>query len=341
MCDCLVALGSATESGRTLFAKNSDRPPEEAQAIEWLPSRRDEGVVHATYIPVAPHRRDTVGALVSRPTWMWGVEHGVNAAGVAIGNATIFTTLDPRAFPPALTGMDLVRLGLERATTADDAVHVIIDLLERYGQGGSGYVDREHPYWSSFLVADRDSAWVLETSGREWASEQVGRTRATSNRTTIFEFDAAHRHPNQPVETLVEPRLAASRRALADEPLGLSDIKAHMRSHIGEQGYTVCMHNEEQATTASLIAELPAGGGSPLAHVALGAPCRSVYVPLYVGRDTGTPLSWECFAAIRPSHRRALDELERDLVADATDDDTWAAEAWRRVESTLRALGIP
>src|SRR6059036_60362 len=107
MCDCLLALGPATESGRTLFAKNSDRPPAEPQVIEWLPPRRDDGPVHATYIPVAPHRRDTIGALVSRPTWMWGVEHGVNAAGVAIGNATIFTTLDPRGCPAALTGMDV------------------------------------------------------------------------------------------------------------------------------------------------------------------------------------------------------------------------------------------
>ena len=41
---------------------------------------------------------------------MWGLEHGVNEAGVAAGNATIYTTLDPRGVPDGLTGMDLVRL---------------------------------------------------------------------------------------------------------------------------------------------------------------------------------------------------------------------------------------
>jgi len=333
MCDCLVALGPATESGRTLFAKNSDRPPNEAQAIEWLPPRRDEGPLHATHIAVAPSRSDTIGALVSRPTWMWGVEHGVNAAGVAIGNATIYTTLDPRRVPAALTGMDLVRLGLERATDAPGAMQVIIDLLERYGQGGSGYVDRNHPYWSSFLIADRDEAWVLETSGRAWASEQVGRTRATSNRTTIFEFDAAHRHPNQPVETLVDPRLDASRATLTAEPIGVADLKTHLRSHVGEEGYSVCMHaGDEQATTASMVAEL---GSSSIAHVALGYPCRSVYVPAFVGRDIGTPLRWQRFVGARPSHRRALDDLERELVADARDDDDLDDTIKRRVEQTL------
>lgn len=341
MCDCLVALGPATESGRSLFAKNSDRPPGEVQAIEWLPPRRDEGQLHTTHIPVAPHRRDTIGALVSRPTWMWGVEHGVNAAGVAAGNATIYTTLDPRGFPPALTGMDLVRLGLERGETAADAMQVIIDLLERYGQGGSGYVDRDHPYWSSFLIADADDGWVLETSGRDWASEQVGRTRATSNRTTIFEFDAANRHPEQPVATLVDPRLDGSRSVLAAEPVGAPDLKLHLRSHVGARGYSVCMHADDQATTASMIVELPGGGATPCAHASLGWACRSVFVPLFVGRDIGSPLRWERFADLRPSHRRALDELERELIADADDDDDWAAEAWKRVDETLSALGIP
>jgi hypothetical protein len=292
----------------------------------------------ATYIEVAAHRDDTIGALVSRPAWMWGVEHGVNDAGVAIGNATIYTTLDPRDAPPALTGMDLVRLGLERGTTAADALQVIIDLLERYGQGGSGYEHTEHPYWSSFLVADRDDGWVLETSGRAWASERVGRTRATSNRTTIFEFDAANRHPRQPVETLVDPRWKASQAVLAAEPVGGPDMKAHLRAHVGEGGYTVCMHAEDQVTNASMVVEF--GDGSTCTHMLLGSPCRSVYVPLFVGRPIGSPIPWGRFAALRPSHRRALGELERDLVADAVDDDEWGPEAWRRVDAVLVALGV-
>ena len=37
MCDLLVALPPATANGRTLFAKNSDRPPDEEQVLEWLP----------------------------------------------------------------------------------------------------------------------------------------------------------------------------------------------------------------------------------------------------------------------------------------------------------------
>ena len=121
MCDCLVALAPRTATDRTIFAKNSDRPPGEAQRLEWVPPRRDRTALHVTHIDVAPHPTDTLGVTISRPWWMWGAEHGVNEAGVALGNETIYTRLDPRRFPPALTGMDLVRLALERAETAETA----------------------------------------------------------------------------------------------------------------------------------------------------------------------------------------------------------------------------
>ena len=93
-----------------MFAKNSDRPPGEAQDLAWHPPRRDCGPLRVTDVEIEPYRADTLGCVLSRPLWCWGAEHGVTTAGVAAGNATIYTTLDRRPFPDALTGMDLVRL---------------------------------------------------------------------------------------------------------------------------------------------------------------------------------------------------------------------------------------
>ena len=247
--------------------------------IERHPPRRDNGAVRCTHIEVAPHDGETVGVVGSRPEWQWGFEHGVNDAGVVAGNETIYTTLDPRPFPPALIGMDLVRLGLERATTAAGAVAVMTDLLERYGQGGSGHRDADRPYWSSFLVADHGDAYVLETSGATYEVERVTRTRAISNRTTIPAFDAAHRHPKQPVERLVDPRWEASKRVLADEPVTVDKVMRHLRSHDGVDGYSVCMHVPDvEATTASVVVEL--GDDDVVSHWLLGSPCTGTYTAM-------------------------------------------------------------
>ncbi|MEO5724072.1 MAG: hypothetical protein ABIQ39_08210 [Ilumatobacteraceae bacterium] len=282
MCDCLVALPAAT-GGATLFAKNSDRPPAEVQLVEWSPARLDTGRLRATHVDVDVYPRATIGTLLSRPAWCWGAEHGVNTAGVAIGNASIYTTLDPRSTPAALIGMDFVRLGLERGSTAAEAVAVITTLLAQYGQGGTGHdpviMPLGRPYWNSFLVADPHEAFVVETSGRDFAVQQVEAVAATSNRTTIASFDAAHRHPRQPVEGLVDPRLGASRQVLARRPVTVDSLAAHLRSHesCGTPGWSVCMHVDGvEATTASMITELPAGS-SPLAWVLVGRPCEQQY----------------------------------------------------------------
>jgi hypothetical protein len=296
MCDCLVALHPATAGGSTLFAKNSDRPPSEVQVVERFPPRCEERT-RTTHLDIEGRGVATIAFVGSRPTWMWGVEHGVNVAGVAAGNATIYTTLDPRGIRDGLTGMDLVRLALERSLTAPDAVEVIGALLQRHGQGGTGHDGVDRPYWSSFLVADPRHAFVIETSGSDFAVEPVERTRATSNRTTIPSFDAEHRHPRQPVERLVDGRLAASNAVLASEPVTVEGLMAHLRSHVGgEDGYTICMHVPDrqnslprspgaasgrvlsivEVTTASMIAELPIDG-PPKAWFLTGSPCTSEY----------------------------------------------------------------
>ncbi len=171
-CDSLVALGSATADGAVHFAKNSDRPAAECQPLTQVPRRQHpvDARVRCTYVEI-PQPRETARVIGSRPFWCWGFEHGVNEYGVAIGNHTVFTK-DTLA-EPGLIGMDLVRLGLERGRNAADAVGVMTELIERYGQGGSGYHDKNWPYHNSFLVADSNTAFIVETSDRRWAIRQV------------------------------------------------------------------------------------------------------------------------------------------------------------------------
>jgi secernin len=293
MCDLLCALPAAT-GGPTLFAKNSDRPTGEAQVMEWLPPRVGEAVTRATHVELPAHPEATFGVVGIRPAWGWGLEHGVNEAGVAAGNATIYTTLDPRPASDALTGMDIVRLVLERSPDAERAVSLVAELLATVGQGGSGHEGSRRPYWSSFLIADPHDAFVVETSGNAGAVEEVVDVRAISNRTTIAAFTAEHAHPRQPVATLVQPRLDASCRVLDQRPVTVESLMAHLRSHDGgDDGWTVCMHvtepGSEEETTSSLVAELPAVG-PPIAHLLLGSPCQGTYRQITVANGQAPTL---------------------------------------------------
>lgn len=125
---------------------------------------------------------------------MWGAEMGANEHGVVIGNEAVWTIVDDEPLDkPALLGMDLVRLGVERATTAQEAMGVMTNLLETYGQGGAcAENDPSFTYHNSYLIADgQPSAIVLETAGRHWVAEHITTgTRNISNGLTIrADFD--------------------------------------------------------------------------------------------------------------------------------------------------------
>ena len=167
MCDTLCAIGPAG----ALFAKNSDRPPPKSSSSSRYPARPPGGTLRTQYLDM-----DDAGAfalLGSRPDWLWGFEHGVNEHRVAIGNEKVFTRLNPNKEPPALIGMDIVRLGLERGAQRDEALDVMT-ALSRARPGRRLRPDhrrvRTSPRSSS---ATRAAGWVLETSGRTWVAAPV------------------------------------------------------------------------------------------------------------------------------------------------------------------------
>ncbi len=185
MCDTMIALGNTTADGHVMLAKNSDREPNEAQWLQFVP-RADHQPgerVHCTYIDV-PQVEATHAVLLSRPFWMWGCEMGINEHGVTIGNEAVFTR-EPYDKAGGLLGMDLMRLALERAATAEAALDIIVELLAAHGQGGNGGYQHDLFYHNAFIIADPTEAWVLETAGRYWAALRVRDVYTISNGLTI------------------------------------------------------------------------------------------------------------------------------------------------------------
>jgi dipeptidase len=184
MCDTIIATPAATASKVMIFGKNSDREPNEAQFFDHIPAADHAPGSHiqCTYIEI-PQVRHTYATLLSRPFWLWGAEMGINEHLVTIGNEAVFTK--EKVPEKGLLGMDLLRLGLERGATARAALDVIVALLEEFGQGGNGGYQHPLYYHNSFIIADPDEAWVLETSGKHWAALKVADVYSISNGLTL------------------------------------------------------------------------------------------------------------------------------------------------------------
>ena len=185
MCDTFVVMPPATADGSVIMAKNSDREPNEAQVLEYYPAagHPDGARVKCTHIEI-PQVRETHGILLSRPFWMWGAEIGANEKNVVIGNEAVWSRM-PLNKESGLTGMDMIRLALERSATADAALETMVKLLADHGQGGLCSATHRFVYHNSFIIADPAQAWVFETAGPLWAALKVGEYWAISNRLSI------------------------------------------------------------------------------------------------------------------------------------------------------------
>ena len=111
---------------------------------------------------------------------------------VVIGNEAVFTKM-PVNKKSGLTGMDLLRLALERADTAHQALDIIIQLLTDFGQGSNCGYTHTFYYHNSYIIADPQEAWILETAGTFWAAKKVKDRTSISNRLSIGEdFNEIH-----------------------------------------------------------------------------------------------------------------------------------------------------
>ena len=339
-----------------IFGKNSDRSPNEPQATEYYPARVcKERELAATYLTI-PQARETLAVLLSRPTWMWGAEIGVNEAGVAIGNEAVFTR--GGYGKPALTGMDLLRLALERSEDANQAVNVILELLETYGQGGNCGYDHKFYYDNSFLILDAGKLFVLETSQKNWVVKSYQRA-SISNRLSIgadgerygggvCDFAKTYTDPLYTFFSGSKQRQGQSGCALpsiqseADLARALRTHDEHVPNPFAQGSVSsCCMHFGAAVgdhTTASLIARL--SDKTPVVYLTGSSlPCVSFYKPYRFGNPAHPPVSnagegaSAAYWAAAEQYRRALigktipaefyaerDALEADWMRNVCDD---------------------
>jgi hypothetical protein len=238
---------------------------------------------------------------------MWGAEMGVNEHGVCIGNEAVFTK-GPYG-KTGLTGMDLLRLGLERSATAKEALDIIIDLLEQHGPGGDCGYDKSFFYDNSFLIMDATELYILETAGKQWIYKSLQKG-SISNRLALrsegdaysggasYDFTKKFSDPLYSYFSGSEKRLSQTESCLAQSP-SLAHMMEGLRTHIHAENplalpsvKSTCMHAGGligDHTTASMIVEWQNGNITVWA-TGCSTPCISLFKPWRFGNSLTEPI---------------------------------------------------
>jgi hypothetical protein len=174
--DMVTALAATTAAGETLFGAGARRPAGEPQAWRHEAARcHSPGQNLRISRLELPEARQTFALLGASDGGGWGLRFGLNEKGLAVGAATIALRLKPDE--AGLTGPELVRLALERAANACQAVEVIGDFVSRHGQCPEQPTDGAG---NAFQIADAGEAFVLETCGSHWVMQQATPIRVVS-----------------------------------------------------------------------------------------------------------------------------------------------------------------
>ncbi|BDF77603.1 C69 family dipeptidase [Pyramidobacter piscolens] len=217
-CDMVVVTPKGSADGNMMWAKNSNRNNEECMTFKF-----HQGGNHAVgetvkvshcKIPQAPVTYSVIGA---EPYWGWGGEIEMNEKGVCCGNELILTKDPVHHEEEGMNGHDLNRLAVERGATAYEAMHVIIDMIEKYGQGGNANPPSTsdlYVYWNSFLIVDPHEAWVLETSDRRWIARKIDPNEGVFALTNMCSIGAVY---DECSEDLIQHAIDKGWHAAGDE----------------------------------------------------------------------------------------------------------------------------
>jgi secernin len=325
----VVALGSATCDGHTLFGANSYGVEDACQVLRCHAGRSYAlgETVRLQHVEL-PQARQTFTVLGSQPLHTWGFRHGINTCHLAAGCGTWNSKLP--CMQPGLAGTDLVRLALERCRTTRQAFDLITGLIKKYGQGPTASGPGTD---NIFLLADPEEAILVEAAGSSWAALDCRQVRAAGDVGLIrqdwqricsgiadhaiaqgwWHDDGSKLDFSGSLSLDLGGRESALRRwgratLLLEQHNGSIDdgvfrrlLADHYEGTSSEvdplqpgSSAPLCRHPGAGAattTTASLIAELSPDPELPaMAWCAFGPPCASVYLPVFLDGDL--PESW-------------------------------------------------
>lgn len=167
--EVFVVLAPLTASDKTIiYGRNglrqaSENAASEVNEIHFYPASEASGPVKCDSAEVEGAASFSV--IMAKPAGLWGAETGSNEKGLCIG----LTFSEGHPVEGKLNATDLVRLGLERAASAVEAIDVLTTLSAKYGPEGESKDSAK----ASFIVCDTTEIWLLDIVGSFWAAQKV------------------------------------------------------------------------------------------------------------------------------------------------------------------------
>ncbi|CAF1267361.1 unnamed protein product [Rotaria sp. Silwood1] len=249
---------------------------------------------------------------------------GFNCHGLVIGNEALFTKIP--SYREGLTGMDLVRLVLERCSTSREGKETIIYLLNKYGQGGNcGFTSKFYYHSRIHTISNIISFGNIQTFD-EYSKNLI--EQAIENRwchsIDDFHFQKCYSglsfYPKEFYNAFIKTHFASgqirqhrskdlienlskksnkksSQFTLIDMFNVLRDHKHSRNSPSnGLTNVDICMHAgfgpiKFNQTTGSLVSVIPRSNNSIPVHYATctSLPCLSIYKPIWLVSESIPP----------------------------------------------------
>lgn len=160
-CTVAFASGSAAEGRGSIVMKNGDIDSHwYMQMMEFSSATPAKGDFYSGPLSRYASKNRRFGFVGQRCFSYWAPHMGMNEAGVSV-SLLAAPGREDRKNEGLLGGFDYNRIVLENAGSAEEAVHILGEAIQRFGFSDVSMM---------YVLGDKKEVWVLEASGFQWAA---------------------------------------------------------------------------------------------------------------------------------------------------------------------------
>ena len=170
-CTTILAGKNTTADGSVIMGHNEDMGDLSGRLVFQPVLKPEEKEIQLNYVTI-PQVPETYAYWASGNSQAAADKHydggwilcGMNQWGVSMGCNSVVTREEPIPRGKGILRYSIRQLVLERAKTARDAVELVGNLIDTYGQSDSPV---------AYCFADRTELWLMETTFHHWVARRI------------------------------------------------------------------------------------------------------------------------------------------------------------------------